>query len=1253
MKIISKFLISSLILMTLVLTGCSSTDKNDPKYIMYSYASESGYDHSFNTWKKDIDSGDLNFRALNNSIEWKMKDDSNWDNLFTAQGIKPLWMLDLLKGSVGIEVNQYYSVSFETYNDDTLDTQIVLTGEKAVEPEALEKDSFIFNGWLNGKDSFDFDTTIEKQYSLEASWLIEGIHLDGFTQEEGYYTLDVDNHISSVKVSNYINTDSEWYLSTTENISDKIDSKLASVSVGVNIFYLISVGEEENTTYEIRIKRLDMFDVTFKLVYSNKEDETIKVGQYQENSKVVEESYNYKGYTHTTEYDFDTLVTSDITIVITFTPNKYDITFDVNGGELLNESTVEVDFDSTITLPITTKYRHTFLGWTYNNTLVSDEYLVTVDSNITLVAKWKQNDYFVDYELDGGTNSKSNPTGYDSNNDIIELFDAEKEGYEFKGWYSDVLFENKVEQIEANSSTAYTLYAKYEAKGYIITFNVDGGNPIDNLKVTYDASFELPTTSKSGLVFGGWYNDDVKVYSGIWTTTSNITLKAKWLDCDYTIDYKLNVGKNNEMNILGYDEGDLFNFLNPNNLEGYTFKGWYSDEACTILINGINAQTTGNLIIYGVFEANKYTITYDSQGADIEDDSIIVTFGDAYELEKPRSFGKKFIGWEYNGNIIDSSVWDIADNITVTPRWEDYDYTITYVCETNYNYENETGYFTGQQFELNDPSDKVGYDFDGWYLDNVKIESIAGNYGKDIELVAKFIPKTFEISFNTDGDVMDNLEVTYDEDFNLEDATKLGYEFKGWYLDGELFESGTWLLLEDIELVAKWEIIEYTITYHLNDSDNHNDNLDIYTVETEFSLLNPNRQFDNFDGWYIDANFESIYNGITLGETGDLVLFAKFTSIDITITYELNGGTMVVENTTNYSFDDGEVELKAAKITGFNFSYWCLDTELTTRVQYLTHDFIKDIYSEEGSTPSVTLYAKYTDEIVERITFIDVDHYNIEREYMYYGMYPQSVVSDSSLISNLNNITEVDSQGYLTYDGERYAKQLVNAYDVKYVYNDGTKVVLGQEAYFKVEYIKWRVLRNGNDEITLMADSILDVSVYQDYMQGRPEGGVVIYSNNYEYSTLRTFLNEDFLNKAFSEEQLKYLLKTDIDNSLEGNIYESGNTEDYVFALSLEELISKTEVDGEEVNDFGFTGDANSDLARDAFVTDYALANHAQVDNGLVAASDSNWRTGRWWLRTPSTTIGIEALVNQLNSKLHTQAVNDNTIGVRPTITIK
>ena len=95
------------------------------------------------------------------------------------------------------------------------------------------------------------------------------------------------------------------------------------------------------------------------------------------------------------------------------------------------------------------------------------------------------------------------------------------------------------------------------------------------------------------------------------------------------------------------------------------------------------------------------------------------------------------------------------------------------------------------------------------------------------------------------------------------------------------------------------------------------------------------------------------------------------------------------------------------------------------------------------------------------------------------------------------------------------------------------------------EAIAWRVLVVKNSQLLLLADKILDVKPYNTKME----------AVTWETCTLRSWLNSEFLNAAFSNREQEAICVTDVQNSDNTTYKTEGgkNTADKIFLLSIDE----------------------------------------------------------------------------------------------------
>ena len=279
----------------------------------------------------------------------------------------------------------------------------------------------------------------------------------------------------------------------------------------------------------------------------------------------------------------------------------YGISYVLNGGSN-HKSNVGVYYNQAVKLYNPSRSGYSFKGWyadsKYKTRVTS--YKKGTKGNKKLYAKWSKNTYRITYKLNGGKNTKANPSTY-SVTSSISLKNPSRKGYSFKGWYSDSKYKNKVTNIKKKTGNL-TLYAKWSAASYRITYKLNGGkNTKSNPSAfTINSTVALKNPSRKGYSFKGWYSDSryrTRVRTIKKGTTGNKTLYAKWSKNSYRITYKLNGGKNTKSNPAKYSITSSVKLKNPSR-KGYRFTGWYTDAACKKKVTAIKKGTTGNKTFY-------------------------------------------------------------------------------------------------------------------------------------------------------------------------------------------------------------------------------------------------------------------------------------------------------------------------------------------------------------------------------------------------------------------------------------------------------------------------------------------------------------------------------------------------------------------------------------------------------------------------------------------------------------------------------
>ena len=134
-----------------------------------------------------------------------------------------------------------------------------------------------------------------------------------------------------------------------------------------------------------------------------------------------------------------------------------------------------------------------------------------------------------------------------------------------------------------------------------ITFDSNGGSSVNSQEIAYNSSLSsLPTTTKTGYVLVGWFDSlqNGNEITNETVFTENTTIYAVWEK--QQIKVKLNIS--GQITEITRNYGDaLGNLTNPVK-DGYTFEGWYKDEAYTQKVESTYMITDENLTLYARFE---------------------------------------------------------------------------------------------------------------------------------------------------------------------------------------------------------------------------------------------------------------------------------------------------------------------------------------------------------------------------------------------------------------------------------------------------------------------------------------------------------------------------------------------------------------------------------------------------------------------------------------------------------------------------
>ena len=209
--------------------------------------------------------------------------------------------------------------------------------------------------------------------------------------------------------------------------------------------------------------------------------------------------------------------------------NTLEATFTADGTTFAPAQTI--DRGGKFTEPAApSKENHTFAGW-YNGDEKFDFDADTTNAPnvLKLVAKWDINQYTVQFVSEHGSFADQTiEHGKLIKTDKLTI--PEVEGYTFDDWYTDDTYTTKFDFTQPIKHNT-TVYAKWTAKDYEVSFITEHGNAPTSQNVPYNKTATNPgELTAEGYTFIGWYADEAHKTKFDFSTpiTSDTKVYAKW-----------------------------------------------------------------------------------------------------------------------------------------------------------------------------------------------------------------------------------------------------------------------------------------------------------------------------------------------------------------------------------------------------------------------------------------------------------------------------------------------------------------------------------------------------------------------------------------------------------------------------------------------------------------------------------------------------------------------------------------------------
>ena len=354
------------------------------------------------------------------------------------------------------------------------------------------------------------------------------------------------------------------------------------------------------------------------------------------------------------------------------------------------------------------------------------------DDDLTVYAKWEAGvvQRTLTFDTNGGNDIEDATYG---DGDLVNSFPTPvRAGYTFDGWFTEKDGGDAVTSLTMD--TDKTLYAHWtkgdEKKSYTVIFDANGGDAVASVTADEGTQIQLPTSSRTGYKFLGWYtakSGGTKVLT--LTVTQDVTLYAQWEDAGSSVVDYVSVTfdtQDGNTSVQKFKKGTSISSFKTPSRSGYTFNGWFTQPEGGDQMTSYDGSSDITLYAQWTKDENPdvkktFTITYDPQGGtavtaqSVEEGSCVESF------PQTTRDGYTFLGWytkpDGGGRV---TAVNMKSDVTLYAHWAENEKTM-YSVKLNDNYVGGSTVLVsmeeGSVYSTFPERKRDGYTFLGWFTD--------------------------------------------------------------------------------------------------------------------------------------------------------------------------------------------------------------------------------------------------------------------------------------------------------------------------------------------------------------------------------------------------------------------------------------------------------------------------------------------------------------------------------------------------------
>ena len=470
-----------------------------------------------------------------------------------------------------------------------------------------------------------------------------------------------------------------------------------------------------------------------------------------------------------------TMPAANIVITAKMSLNKYNITFDANGGKIAladgsmaDKRVNSMTYLTTIKLPAEpSKEGYVFAGWEgYTKNMKVPA------SDLTFVAKWvpaTDTRYTVNIHtmgIDGNYVTETSVLSGTTETAVYAQYTV-TEGF--------FLNSKSVTSgtVKADSSLVLDIYL--DRKTVTVSFDSNGGSDIASITRLYGTAVEAPANPvREGYTFAGW---DRTVPETMPAT--DIVLNAKWTLNSYTVTFKADGGKfadGTAEKTVSVDFGAEISAPSNPERAGYTFLGWDKDP---------ETMPAKDFTATALWSANTYDAVFKANGGKFENGMAEIRVETVFDSQIAAPADPVKAGYIFNGWNPAVGTMNIVGGCTFEAQWKpasDTKYTVNiFTMGADGNYVKQTSTLAGITGAVVDAVYTVP---EGFELSKTQNNVTSGTVAADGSLALNVYldRKLITVTFNTNGgSAVEPVTQIYGSKLNAPASpVRKGYKFAGW-----------------------------------------------------------------------------------------------------------------------------------------------------------------------------------------------------------------------------------------------------------------------------------------------------------------------------------------------------------------------------------------------------------------------------------------------------------------------------------------